>query len=358
MKDKGNNLLRLPGLIDIHVHLRDPGHTYKEDFSSGTSAALAGGITVVFDMPNNLEPIFSAQKLEEKKQIARSKALCDWGLYFGSDGNNIEKFKKVSEKAVGLKIYLNTTTGKYNITDDSLTEKIFQKWPKTKVIVVHAENNKIDLAIKLSKIYNNQIHITHISRREDLEKILTAKKRGLNITCDVTPHHLFLTRDDLPNLKGFGAVKPPLSTKEDQTFLWENITGIDCIASDHAPHTIAEKESHNPPFGIPGLETMLPLLMTAVHEGRLTLEDVIRLTNINPQKIFGIKQAEDTYIEVDTAEKYIIENKNLMTKCAFSPYNGRKVFGRVKKVYIRGTKVYENGKILVSPGFGQDVSGS
>lgn len=349
-----NPLIQFPGLVDVHVHLRDPGQTHKEDFYTGTSAALAGGITTVFDMPNNLEPIFSIQKLKEKKQIAQRKAVCDFGLYFGTDGRNIDEFNKVAHMVIGLKVYLNTTTGKYDLTDDNLIEKIFQKWPKTKVIVVHAEGDKIDLAIKLSQIYNNRIHITHISKREDLEKILIAKE-GLNISCDVTLHHLFLTEEDLPRLKGFGWVKPPLATKQDQAFLWENIAGIDCIASDHAPHTTQEKESQNPPFGIPGLETMLPLLMTAVHQGKLTFEDVIRLTNRNPQKIFDFEQSPDTYIEVDTVEKYIIENKNLMTKCAFSPYNGREVFGRVKNVYIRGTKVYENGKILVSPGFGKNV---
>ncbi|MFH1781989.1 MAG: amidohydrolase family protein [Patescibacteria group bacterium] len=357
MKDKGNNFLKIPGLIDIHVHLRDPGQTYKEDFSTGTSAALAGGITALFDMPNNPEPIFSSKKLEEKKQIARSKAVCDWGLYFGSDGNNTEEFNKASEKTVGLKIYLNATTGKYNIRDGKLIEKIFQKWPKTKVIVVHAEGDKIDLAINLCRIYNSQIHITHISRKEDLEKILAAKKQKLNITCDITPHHLFLTKEDLIALKGYGQVKPPLPTREDQTFLWENIAGIDCIASDHAPHTIAEKESQNPPFGIPGLETMLPLLMIAVRDGRLTIDDIIRLTNINPQKIFNFRQSDNTCIEIDTGNKYVIDNNNLKTKCAWSPFAGWEVYGKVKRVFIRGVKVFEDGEVLTRPGFGQDVTG-
>lgn len=350
-----NPLIKLPGPIDIHVHLRDPGQTHKEDFYTGTSAALAGGITAVFDMPNNIEPIFSSQKLEEKRQIARSKAVCDFGLYFGTDGKNIDEFGRVADKAVGLKIYLNMTTGKLLIDDHELIERIFKGWPENKVIVVHAQGDKIDLAIRLSKTYNNKVHITHVSRREDLEKILAARKQKLNITCDVTPHHLFLTKEDLITLKGYGQVKPPLSTREDQAFLWENIAGIDCIASDHAPHTTQEKESQNPPFGIPGLETMLPLLMTAVRDGRLTIDDIIRLTNINPQKIFNFKQPDNTYIEIDTENKYVIDNKNLKTKCAWSPFAGWEVYGKVKRVFIRGVKVFEEGKILTHLGFGKNI---
>ncbi|OGG21655.1 hypothetical protein A3D03_01515 [Candidatus Gottesmanbacteria bacterium RIFCSPHIGHO2_02_FULL_40_13] len=350
-----SKIIKLPGLIDIHVHLRDPGQTYKEDFYSGTCAALAGGVTTVFDMPNNIEPIFSYKKLTEKMTIAGQKAVCDFGLYFGTDGKNTDEFSKVQKLVTGLKIYLNLTTGKYLVDDEKLVEKVFQTWPKDKVIIVHAEGDKIDLAIDLCRKYKNKLHITHVVTRNDLEKIMDAKLLKLSITCDVTPHHLFLTEKDLPYLDGFGEVKPSLASQSDADFLWDNLKFIDCIATDHAPHTLAEKKSFDPPSGMPGLETMLPLLLTAVSKNRISLEDIVRLTNINPQRIFGFKQEENTYVEVDTEEKYMIKGEELETKCGWSPYKGWKVKGKVKNVFIRGTKVFSEEKVLVTPGFGKNI---
>ncbi len=347
-----SNIIRLPGLIDIHVHLRDPGQTYKEDFYTGTCAALAGGVTTVFDMPNKLEPMFTYEKLMEKIKIAQQKAVCDFGLYFGTDGKNLEEFEKVKDLVVGLKVYLSLTTGKYVIENEELVEAVFKKWPKSKVLVVHAEGDRVDLAIKLASKYSSKLHITHVNTKEILEKIISAKKDKLDLTCDVTPHHLFLTNEYL-NSGGFGLVKPALATQKDQEFLWNNLKNIDCIATDHAPHTIVEKKSFNIPAGIPGLDTMLPLLLTAVKNGRLTIDEIVRLTNTNTQKIFKVNQSEDTYVEIDLDEKYKIENKKLKTKCGWSPFEGWKVIGKVKRVFIKGTKVFENGKILVKPGFGQ-----
>ena len=350
-----SSILRFPGLIDIHVHLRDPGQTHKEDFYTGTCAAIAGGVTTVFDMPNNIEPIFSYDKLIEKMKIVSQKAVCDFGLYFGTDGRNIAEFSKVQNLVVGLKIYLNLTTGKYLVDDEKLVDKVFQAWPKDKVIVVHAEGDRIDLAIDLCRKYKNKLHITHIATRSDLEKIIDAKLLKQNITCDVTPHHLFLTENDIPYLNGLGVVKPPLASQLDADFLWDNLKHIGCIATDHAPHTLAEKKSFDPPTGTPGLETMLPLLLTSVRKKKTTIDELIRLTNTNPQKIFGLKQEKNTYLEVDLNEEYKIENNNLKTKCAWSPFQGWKVKGRVKNVFIRGTKVFSEGKILVPQGFGKNI---
>ncbi len=350
-----SNIIHLPGLIDIHVHLRDPGQTHKEDFYTGTSAALAGGVTTVFDMPNNLEPIFTYEKLVEKISIGQKKAVCDWGVYFGTDGKNLGEFDKVKDLVVGLKVYLNITTGKLIIENNLLVEEIFQSWSKDKVIVVHAEKEKVDLAINLAKKYGNKIHITHVGLKDDVIKIISAKEEGMRLTCDTTPHYLFLTVKEVQNLGNFGLIKPAIGSKTDQEFLWQNLKYIDCIATDHAPHTVEEKKSNTVPTGMPGLETTLPLLITAVHEGRITIDEVTRLTNTNPQKIFGFKQSSDTYTEVDLEEKYTIKNKNLKTKCGWSPFDGWEVYGKVKKVFIRGTKVFEDEEILVSSGFGQKI---
>jgi len=357
-------IIRLPEIIDIHVHFRDPQETAKEDFYTGTLSAIAGGVTCVFDMPNNLKPILSYQRLEEKRQIAQKKAVCDWGLYFGTDGKNISEFKKVVGKVVGLKVYLGVTTGRLFIEEENLLENVFRAWPKEKVIVIHTEEDKIDLAIHLAKKYGNKIHITHVNTKALLKKIIKAKKEKLKITCDVTPHHLFLEKKLLHLRKeekkkqlerGFYEVKPPLAEREDIDFLWQNLDEIDCIVSDHAPHQIKEKKGKTPPPGMPGLETMLPLLLTAVKQGKMTKEDIVRLTNLNPQKIFGLKREKDNYIEVDMSEKFIIENKNLKTKCSWSPFVGWEVWGKVKNVYLRGKKIFANNRLLVQPGFGRDV---
>lgn len=346
---------KFPQLIDIHVHLRDPGQTHKEDFFTGTQASLAGGITTVFDMPNNAAAIFTKELLNEKQNIAETKAVCDYGFYFGTDGKNIEEFKKVKDEVVGLKIYLNLTTGKTLIEDESVVETIFSNWPKEKVIIVHAEGKKVDFAIALTKKYGNKLHITHVPDKETLEKIVSAKKEGLNLSCDVTPHHLFLSEEDTDKLGSFAAVKPTLKSKKDQEFLWENLQHIDCVATDHAPHVIEEKQSSTPPSGFPGLETMLPLLLTAVSDGKLKNEDIIRLLHTGPIKIFNLKGEGSTYTEVDLDEKWIVKGENLKSKSRWTPFEGWTVKGRVKKVVIREEIVFEDGKICVDQGFGKNV---
>lgn len=344
--------LILPGLIDPHVHLRDPGQTWKEDFYTGTCAALAGGFTTILDMPNNKIPIISSKKLYEKIKIAKEKIVCDAGFYFGSLGDNLEEFEKVKDKVIGLKLYLSLTTGGFIIPKEKV-KNVFSNWPKDKVILLHAEDDTLDFAINLTKRLGNKIHICHISTDSDLKQIMKAKGENLPITCGVTPHHLFLAQADVKHLGAFGRMKPPLQSKKDQNFLWRNLKFIDVIESDHAPHTIEEKREEIPPFGVPGLETTLPLLLTAVSEKRLIVEDVIRLCSINPAKIFNIKIDKQTRVEVDLDSSFIINNSSLFTKCCWSPFDGWKVKGKVKKVFIRGKKVFENGKILAQPGFGK-----
>ncbi|MBI3069755.1 MAG: amidohydrolase family protein [Candidatus Levybacteria bacterium] len=342
--------ISLPGLIDPHVHLRDPGQTQKEDFYTGTSAALSGGYTTVLDMPNNKIPITSLARLEEKMTIARQKIVCDVGFYFGSVGDNFEEFEKVRGKALGLKLYLNETTGNFLIDKNSL-EKIFKAWPTFLPILLHAEDDAVDLVLALMRKTRNRIHFCHISTKSDLAQIIGAKEEGLTVTCGVTPHHLFLTENDLKNLGSFGKMKPPLRSKKDVKFLWKNLRYIDMIESDHAPHTIEEKQLKNTPFGVPGLETTLPLLLTAVSEKRLTIEDIIRLCHTNPAKIFGIKTDSDTKVIIDLNASYIIYNSLLLTKCRWSPFEGKKIKGKVSTVFIRGQKVFEGGKVRVNPGF-------
>ena len=347
-------MIKLPGLIDIHVHLRDPGQTEKEDFFTGTLAALAGGFTTILDMPNNKKPVISLDLLNEKIKIAKSKAVCDIGFYAGSLGENLEELKKMEPHVFGLKLYLNKTTGNFIINEKKLI-KIFSVWKSDKPIIIHAEEDVINLVIDVVKKTGKNVHIPHTTNREQFEKIIRAKKNKLPITCGINPHHLFLNNNDIKYLKSFALMKPELATKSDQDFLWDNLKYVDVIESDHAPHTVAEKKSENPPFGVPNLETTLPLLLTAVSEKKLSTDRLIELCFKSPKRIFNIKTDENTFIEIEETEEYIIDNKNLFTKCGWSPFSGKKVKGKLKKVYIRGKKVFENGKLLVKPGFGKII---
>jgi len=345
-------MLRLPGLIDIHVHLRDPGQTEKEDFFTGTSAALAGGFTTILDMPNNKVPITSIESLKEKQKIASQKIVCDVGFYFGSLGQNLTDFKEVQNQVFGLKIYLNQTTGNY-IVDEKIFKKICEVWPKKMPILLHAEADVIEQMIEIAGQAGQRIHICHISSEMEFKTIINAKKKGYKITCGVTPHHLFLTISDEKKLGPYGMMKPSLKSQKDVDFIWENLKYIDVIESDHAPYTIEEKQSKKMPFGVPGLETTLPLLLTAVSENKLSINRLIELCYENPKKIFNIKTDKNTHVEIDEKEEYIIDNKNLKTKCDWSPFSGWKVKGKVKNVYIRGEKVFEDGKLLVKSGIGK-----
>jgi len=348
-------MIKLPGLIDIHVHLRDPGQTDKEDFFTGTAAALAGGFTTVLDMPNNKTPIFTLKLLKNKIKKAKKKTVCDIGFYAGSLGDNLDELLLMEPYVFGLKLYLNKTTGNYLIDKNKLL-KIFSAWKSNKPILFHAEEDILLTVVEAAKKTAKKIHICHISSEKELQIIINAKKKGYKITCGVTPHHLFLTKADGKKLGPFGLMKPSLKTEKDVDFIWKNLKYIDVIESDHAPHTIEEKNSDHPPFGVPGLETTLALLLTAVSKKRLSINRLIELCFENPRKIFNINTDKNTWIEIDDKEEYIIDNKKLKTKCGWSPFAGRKVKGRTKRVFVRGKKVFENGKLLVRQGSGKIIS--
>lgn len=341
-------IIRLPGLIDVHVHLREPGATQKEDFSTGTKAAIAGGFTQVLDMPNNPTPTISAESLQEKIKLATGKIYCDVGFHFGASPKSIQYFQEVSGKVFGLKVYMNQTTGDLLMEDDQTLEYVFSSWPKGKPVLVHAEDETLQKAIALAKKFDNKLHVCHVSLKNEVEQIRAAKTEGLDISCEVTCHHLFLTEEDVKRLGGFGIMKPPLASYQDQQALWQGITEgvIDIIGSDHAPHTKEEKMGEKPVFGVPGLETSLPLLLTAVNDGRLTIDKLIELTSANPRKIFGIPDQSETFVEVDPTIRYTLNAERLYTKCGWTPFVGVKVTGKVKKVVLRGQIVYDGQNVF------------
>lgn len=346
--------ISLPGLIDPHVHLRDPGQTHKEDFLSGTSAALAGGFTTVMDMPNNADPITTLERLEAKKASARSQVVSDIGFHFGTLGDNLDEFAKVIDQVKGLKIYLNVTTGGF-IIDKSKLAEIYDAWPGTKPILLHAEDDVSDLVMTTLKKFPKQSHMCHVSNQAELEFVMKAKDAGLPITCGVTPHHLFLSDKDAEQLGGFGMVKPFLKPVKDQRFLWDHLDYIDLIESDHAPHTKEEKQATPPPFGLPGLETTLALMLTAEAEGKLTRQQLLDRLHNNAARIFNIPPDDTTSVRFEMNEQMISGDK-LQTKAGWTPYEGRHVVGNVSKVTIRNQIVYEDGRVLAKPGSGQIIS--
>jgi len=374
-----NVMLKLPGLIDPHVHLREPGATQKEDWDSGTSAALAGGVTMVLAMPNTNPPIFDAETLDIALNAAKVKARCDYAQYVGAGPDNSDIVPSLAFKTAGLKMYLDSTFGELRLDDMTLWQPHFEKYPKEYPIVVHAESRSMAAAILFAAIYDRPVHIAHISLKEEVLLIKAAKERGIKVTCEVCPHHLFLTAGESPSpiaLSGGSAateveagrgvrdegesagrseVRPRLATQKDVDALWENLDVIDCFATDHAPHTLEEKDSDNPPPGFPGLETLLPLLLTAVNNERLTIDDIIQKSVINPRKIFNLPEQPETWIEVDETAEYEIKASEQFTRCGWTPFEGWRVKGKVKKVVLRGAEAFKDGEVLAEKGFGRNV---
>lgn len=346
---KLNPRLKLPGLIDVHVHLREPGATQKEDFGTGTMAAVAGGYTQILDMPNNTPPTISPMALNQKIDLAKNRIWCDLGFNFGATASSAKYFGQISNKAFGLKVYMNQTTGPLLVERDQERDLIFKSWSSSLPIMVHAEGETIEAAIKFSKKYHRALHVCHVTA-DQISAIEKAKKEDVSISCEVCPHHLFLNQSDLQKLGPFGLMKPPLLSKKDQDILWSKMDTIDMISTDHAPHTKEEKRDQSSlKFGVPGLETTLPLMLRAVEEGRISFERLIDMTSENPRKIFRLPSQEKTYLEVDTTKRFKISNTGLFTKCGWTPFGGMKAGGKVVKVILRGETIFENGKFIGKP---------
>lgn len=352
------SLLKITGMVDPHVHLRGLDWKHKGTFASETAAALAGGYWAVLDMPNTSPSTIDGATLRIKKTEIRGDAVSDWGLYFGASAeDNTDKYPIIDEDVCGIKIYNNATTGDLLIEDQNLRARIYEAWESPRPIAVHAEEKTVLDILELVREYRRFTHFVHISTADEIRYLRAAKEEGLPISIGVTPHHLFLTQDDLPILGPYGLMKPELKTKQDQDALWQAIADglVDVIESDHAPHTIEEKESEQPPYGVPGLETTLPLMLSAVEEGRLTLEQLIPMVSENPRRIFGLSCDDDTYTLVDTSVRYHVRNDELFTGCGWSPFDGLLVTGRIREVWIRGTQVFDGEQILVDRGFGKNV---
>lgn len=342
--------MKIPGLLDAHVHMRVPGGEHKEDFRSGTAAALAGGFTALLAMPNTLPPLTTPDIWRQTQLRARRQGLCDVYHFAGADADHPDQLLALGRLAPALKLYLDETYNQAPRYTDAMLRRITLHWPRHKVIAIHAEDESISTAIRLAAECSRPVHICHVSRKEDIERIAAAKKKGLPLTCEVTPHHLFLTQADAARLGALGNMRPRLADQRDVDTLWAHINStIDCIATDHAPHTLQEKnDPDKSPPGVPGLESALTLMLTAVNQGRIKIERLVELMHTNPYRIYGLPAQPDTWVEIDPVARFTFPEYPLRTKCGWSPFSQMPMQGRLRKVVLRGRTVYADGKLTAS----------
>ena len=352
----------MPGVIDVHTHMREPGITAKEDFATGSRACAKAGVTTFYDMPNTIPTTTTLEALRDKKKLASEKSIVNYGFHFGgSRNNNIDEIKKVLEakKANTVKIFMNVTTGEMLIEDEDILKNVFKN---SKLVLVHAENEMIDKAVEYNKNYGNGLYVCHIPSKEELKKVLEAKKNPeLNtekhpVYAEVTPHHLFLNeeiRESTDRNKMLLRMKPELRTKKDNEFLWEALNNgeVDTIGTDHAPHLISEK-LEKITFGMPGVETSLALMLNAYNEGKVKLEMIQKLMAENPAKIMKISKRgklEEGYyadvIAVDLDKEWTVGvDDTIESKCGWTPYENWKLKGKNVLTIVNGKVVYQNNK--------------
>ena len=386
--DVSENII-LPGLIDAHVHMRDPGLTYKEDFKTGTKAAAAGGFTTVLDMPNTKPVTNTTRAYMEKLKIAERKSVVDFGFHVGAD--NLDQIQKLASlKPASFKIFMDLYEDDFLIKMFSEISDLNKNRDNKPIISLHAEDNSIvDLftrrkksegklnpdiytdarpsqaeevavskAILLATKFNLNIHICHASVKKSLDLINTARNDGCKITSEVTPHHLFLDSKYLTKFGSFAKTNPPLRKVEDKISL-KDIHLADVIGTDHAPHTIGEKE-HNiwdAPPGIPGLETTLSLLLTKINQNKMSFVDFKRLLCENPARIFNIphkgfiKEGMDAdFVVVDMKKEDIIKPEDFHSKAHYSPFKSFNVKGLPIMTIVRGEVVMADGEIIANHG--------
>jgi carbamoyl-phosphate synthase/aspartate carbamoyltransferase/dihydroorotase len=298
-------------------------------------------------MPNTHPPLVTLARLQAAQLQAQRESLCDVAYYAGASANHVDELPALGSCAVALKIYMDQTYGPLRIEGLATLLACFRAWPKDKPIAIHAEGPSIAVGIGLAAAFGRSVHFCHVSRRSEITLIAHAKHQGLAVTCEVTPHHLFLTEADLPRLGTLGDMRPTLAQQADVDALWSHIdTTVDCVATDHAPHTLVEKSSTASPPGVPGLETAVPLMLTAVVEGRLSMDRLVELMAANPRRIFGLPNQPHTWIEVDVGDTFVISQEGLHTKCGWSPFTGMRVRGRVHTVCLRGETVVRDGAVI------------
>ncbi len=401
----GTGLVALPGMVDAHVHFRDPGQTKKEDFYTGTAGAIAGGTTTILDMPNNDPPTCTAGALEAKMEQAKSKAVCDYGFMFGATTQNQAEAARIGNEVgaiKALKIYVGSSTGNLLVTGLEEIEAHMRKFPAGKPVCFHAEDEReiqartkqlkdkdsqgnieyhgfirspsaaatsVQAVCELASKTHRKTHICHASTKGEIDITSGYKAYQVPITIEVCTHHLFLTENDAKTLKNYGKVNPPLRSRIEVAALWDELSkensAIDCIATDHAPHTVEEKSRSywEAPSGIPGVQTRIPLLLDAAKKNLISLPQLVNYCSANPAKIFSLKgkgvlakgYAADIIL-VDLDERWRITGDWLYSKCGHTPFENREISGKVKSTILRGKLAYDGENICIKPGEGKPVS--
>ena len=404
--------LILPGLIDAHTHLREPGTEHRETFETGTKAAAAGGLTTVFEMPIAKPPVSTEENFKYRHKIVDEKAVIDYGLYGGAGKDNINHLESIWRAgAIGFKTFMINPPpnreeeywGLY-VTDNSQLFNVLRKVAITGLVsAIHAEDSSLvgmlidelqsagrrdpkahlesrpnfveELAVyavaTLGDIVGVNVHVSHLSTREGLEIIKKAKRQGQSITAETCPHYLLHSEEDMNKLGPLAKINPPLRSKIDVETLWQGLRdgSIDVLASDHAPYAPHEKlEGYNDIWksqsGSPQLETTLPLMLTKINEGHLSIQRLVEVMSENPAKIFGVYPMKGSiqvgsdadFTIVDMKKETIIDPSVMYSKARdLTPYNGWKVKGVPVKTVVRGAVVMDEGEIIGEIGYGKIV---
>ena len=381
------NLIVLPGCLDTQVHFREPGSTDAEDLNSGSRAAIVGGITGVFEMPNTNPPTSNKKEFQNKLNLAKNRMYCNYAFYFGATPENQEELAdlKSLEGCCGVKLFAGSSTGNLLVHKEEDIEKVFAS--TSKIVSVHSEDEEIlnqrkklrekgnvlthpiwrneesaisstRRIVKIALRLNKKAHILHVTTKEEVDFL--SQNKG-NITFEITPQHLTLTSPECYEKLGtFAQMNPPIRDKSHYDRLWYAVRNNynDTIGSDHAPHLKENKLKDYPetPSGMPGVQTLMPVMLNHINEGRLKLEQLIKLLCENPVKIFGIKNKgyikkdyDADFTIIDMNKVIEIKNEKIESKCGWSPFNGHKFKGTPVATIVNGKIKMKDGVILGNP---------
>lgn len=385
--DVGTRLI-LPAGVDLHVHFRDPGFVHKEDFSTGSMAAAFGGITCVFDMPNTHPQTSTLQALKEKTQHASEKSYVDFGLYAAVTDENIGRIVELASVCNGFKIFLGSSTHSLQLGSQNLRVAFLEINRTKKIALVHAEDQHclrahtdqehtlvdhlrcrpaeceetaIRTVTQAAQGLSFPVHICHLSSCEGFEEL---RRRPPNISVGATPHHLFFDVQKLNANQTWYKVNPPIRSSFDRDTLWYGVNHglIDVLESDHAPHTLEEKnvDFNDAPVGLPGVETMYPLFLACVKKEQMRLDKLLSLLCERPACLLGLQRGKleigfsADVIVVDLKKTEPITAEKLHSKCGWTPFEGSPaIFPSL--VFLRGEKLLEDRQMLMKPGYGRSV---
>lgn len=370
----------LPGVVDDQVHFREPGLTHKEDLRTATRACAKGGVTSFLEMPNTKPTTTTVERLAEKLDLASEKCLVNYGFYIGATPHNVDELKRAT-RTPGIKIFIGSSTGDLLVDEQAALEQIFAE--TTLPICAHCEDEatvransaalggghdyadhskirderaamiatrrSIDLALR----HRHRFHVLHVSTAAETE--LLRDPQGL-ITAEACPHHLLFNIDDYARLKSLVQMNPSIKTAADNAGLWQALNDgrIQVIATDHAPHTLAEKDQPYPksPSGLPAVENSLALMLDSVHQGRCSLEQVVHWMCDAPARVWDLVdkgRIEPGYdadlVLVDLQKSLTIRNQDQVTKCGWTPWDGVTLTGWPVRTWVLGRTVFQDGGI-------------